>query len=476
LGGQGDPNPVPEKSRPAGPGLRRRSMFKRLLLLVVLVAILAGLAALVGAYLPTTTPQIAAPAIDEKLAEAGRYAAVLGDCAACHTAPGGQAFAGGLAVASPIGNIYSTNITPDRATGIGAYSLDDFDRAVRHGITPEGGTLYPAMPYPSYAGLTDADVTALYVFFMKSVAPVSAANRPTEIRWPLSLRWPLALWRKAFGPTTGDGVFDAATYKDPVIARGAYLVQGPGHCGSCHTPRAITLQEKGLDERSLTFLSGGQLIDGWVAVSLRGGAADGLGAMSADDIVASLRSGRSIGRAVIGQPMKDVVIHSTQDMTDADLKSIAAYLKTLRSGPAGPMSYTADNKTAADLKAGTTSSRGAELYLDNCSACHRLNGEGEGKTFPAIAGNPSVLASDSSSLIRLILAGGAMPSTATAPSNLGMPGFAWRFSDQEVAQLVTFIRQSWGNAAPAADSAAVAKIRSQIDTEKAKVNDTKPPA
>lgn len=451
-------------------------MFRRLLLLVVLIAILAGLAALVIAYLPTTTRKIAAPAIDDKLVEAGRYAAILGDCAACHTAPGGQAFAGGLAVASPIGNIYSTNITPDRATGIGLYSLDDFDRAVRHGIASGGGTLYPAMPYPSYAKLSDGDVAALYAFFMKSVVPISAANRPTEIPWPLSLRWPLALWRKALGPTTGNGAFDAATYKDPVIARGAYLVQGPGHCGTCHTPRAITLQEEGLDEHSPTFLTGGELIDGWVAVNLRGGVADGLGAMSADDIVASLRTGRSVGRAAIGQPMKDVVIHSTQGMTDADLKAIAAYLKTLPPGPVDSVSYIADNKTAADLKAGTTINRGAELYLDNCSACHHSNGKGEDATFPAIAGNPSVLAGDPSSLIRLILAGGAMPSTSTAPSNLGMPGFAWRLSDQEVAQLVTFIRQSWGNAAPAADSASVTKIRNQINTEKAKENGTKPPA
>jgi alcohol dehydrogenase (quinone), cytochrome c subunit len=444
-------------------------MFKRLLLIVVALVIVAALAALVIAYLPTSTRQIAAPAvIDDKLVEAGRYAAVLGDCVACHTAPGGQAFAGGLAVASPIGNIYSTNITPDRATGIGAYSLDDFDRAIRHGILPGGGTLYPAMPYPSYARLSDADVAALYAYFMKSVAPISAANRPTDIRWPLSLRWPLAIWRKAFGPTPDDGAFDSARYTDPTIARGAYLVQGPGHCGTCHTPRAITLQEKGLDERSPTFLSGGQVIDGWVAVDLRGGVADGLGAMSADDIASALRTGRSMGRAVIGQPMKDVVIHSTQDTTDADLKAIALYLKTLPPGPAGSVSYVADNKTTDALKAGVTNSRGAELYLDNCSACHRSDGKGkgEGAAFPAIAGNPTVLADDPASLIRLVLAGGAMPSTHVAPSNLGMPGFGWRLSDAEVAELVTFIRQSWGNAAPVTDSAAVAKIRKALGAER----------
>ena len=198
--------------------------------------------------------------------------------------------------------------------------------------------------------------------------------------------------------------------------------------------------------------------------------------MSVDDIAAALRTGRSPGRAVVGQPMKDVVIHSTQDMTDGDLKAIAAYLKTLAPGSAGPAAYAADNRTADDLKAGKTSGRGAELYLDNCSACHRSNGKGEGTVFPAIAGNPTVLADNPSSLIRLILAGGAMPSTPAAPSNLGMPAFGWRLSDQEVGQLVTFIRQSWGNSAPAADSAAVARIRGKIDTENAKAPYEKPPA
>jgi mono/diheme cytochrome c family protein len=444
-------------------------MFKRLLLIVVVIAIVVGAGIVALALIPTKTREIAAPAaLDDKLVEAGRYMAVAADCTACHTAPGGQPFAGGLPIASPIGAIYPSNITPDRETGIGTVTLDGFDRLVRHGITRHGVTLYPAMPYPSYAILSDADVVALYAYFMKGVAPVHAQNRKPDIPWPLSIRWPLGAWRKLFAPSPSEGPFDAARYTDPVIARGAYLVQGPGHCGTCHTPRAITLQEKGLDERSPAFLAGGQVIDGWVAVNLRGGVADGLGAMSADDIVASLRTGRSAGRAVIGQPMKDVVIHSTQGMTADDVKAIAAYLKTLPPGTAGSVSYTADNKTTDDLKAGTTSSRGAELYLDNCSACHHSDGKGGGATFPAMAGNPSVLASDPSSLIRLVLAGGAMPSTPAAPSNLGMPGFGWRLSDQEVAQLVTFIRQSWGNVAPAVESAAVAEIRSKIDTEKAK--------
>jgi mono/diheme cytochrome c family protein len=300
----------------------------RLLLILIVIGIVGAAGAFVVAKLPTTTCQIAQPAqIDGALVATGRYLAAAGDCAACHTAPGGKPFAGGLALATPIGTVYSTNITPDRETGIGGYSLNDFDRAVRRGVTPDGGTLYPAMPYPSYAKLSDPDVTALYAYFIRGAEPVKAANRPTEIRWPLSVRWPLALWRVAFAPAVTRETFDASRYSDSLIAPGAFLTQGLGHCGACHTRRAVTLQEEGLDDASPAYLAGEPLIDGWVAVNLRGDKADGLGSIGADEIVATLRAARSVGWAVIGSPMTDVVVHSTQSMTDDDLKAIAAYLK-----------------------------------------------------------------------------------------------------------------------------------------------------
>ncbi len=441
------------------------TVLRRLRFVLIAVLVVAGAGVPAMTLVPTPTRRIAAPAgPDDRLAEAGRYVSVAADCGGCHTAPGGRPFAGGLAVASPIGNIYSTNITPDRETGIGGYSLDDFDRAVRHGITPAGGTLYPAMPYPSYARLTDEDVAALYAYFMKAVAPAHADNRPTEIRWPLSMRWPLTLWRKAFAPAPGDRPFDAGRYPDPVVARGAYLVQGPGHCGTCHTPRALTLQERGLDEASPAYLAGGSVIDGWVAVNLRGNAADGLGTWSAEDIVATLRTGRNDGRAVIGAPMQGVVLHSTQTMTDDDLKAIAVYLKTL--GPAASTSsssFKADGRTAQDLAAGREDGRAAQLYLDNCAACHRTSGKGAGRSFPALAGNTTVLAANPASLIRLVLAGGAMASTLTAPSNLGMPGFGWRLSDEETAELVGFVRRSWGNDASPVKASEVAAVRRAIE-------------
>ncbi|MFJ7439673.1 c-type cytochrome [Methylorubrum thiocyanatum] len=441
----------------------------RILAAAVWVAVL-GVAGFGAAYAvaswPTGTRRIAGEGPDATLVAAGRYVATASDCIACHTAPGGKPFAGGLAMETPIGRIFSTNITPDRETGIGAYSLDDFDRAIRHGIVPGGTTLFPAMPYPSYARLTDEDVRALYAFFMVGVEPVREAKRANEIAWPLSIRWPLALWRKAFAPG-GAATFDPERYPDPQVARGAYIVQAAGHCGACHTPRTLTLQERALDETSPAYLAGGQVVDGWFAVSLRGEQAEGLGRWSAADIVATLRGGRNREHAVVGSPMNDVVVHSTQHLDDGDLKAIAAYLKTLVPGPSSA-TYMADRSTARDLANGRGAGRGAELYVDNCAACHRTDGLGVPGAFPTVAGNPTVLSPNAVTLVRLILDGSAMASTEIAPSNLGMPGFDWRLSDEEIAQLATFVRQSWGNAAQAVSTSFASDVRRALRHERSR--------
>ena len=447
---------------------------KKFLLSLVALAVVVFVALLVFAFWPTTTPTLAAvkDADQAALIEKGRYLADAGDCTACHTAKGGKPFAGGLPIASPIGTLYSSNITPDKASGIGSYSLEDFDRAVRHGIAANGSSLYPAMPYPAYARIRDDDMRALYAYFMHGVAPVYAENRANDVPWPLSMRWPLAIWRKVFAPAPQAVAFDASRYQDPQIARGAYLVQGLGHCGSCHTPRALTLQEKALDESGEAFLSGGPVIDGWLAVNLRGNPADGLGSWTQDDIVATLRSARSATHAVLGGAMGDVVVHSTQHLDDADLQAVAAYLKSLPPTKDQVSSFKADPVTARALAAGQEGSRGAELYVDNCAACHRTNGQGEERVFPKIAGNSSVLSQDPVSMIRLVLAGSKLPGTTTAPSELGMPGFAWRLSDEEVAQLLTFIRSSWGNQAPAVNAGQVAKLRATLPQESPAVSRT----
>jgi alcohol dehydrogenase (quinone), cytochrome c subunit len=436
----------------------------RAIVTLLIVAVLLFVAALIFALIPTHTRPISAntPTSGDDAVARGGYLALAADCSACHTAPGGKAFAGGLPIASPLGSIYSTNITPDKETGIGKFTLDEFDRAVRHGIDDEGVTLYPAMPYPSYALMSDEDIAALYAYFMHGVQPAESREHANDIPWPLSMRWPVAIWRKLFAPSPAAPAFNASRYTNPVVARGAYLVQGPGHCGSCHTPRAVTLQEKSLDDSSVSYLAGGQRIDGWVAVNLRGDAGDGLGNWSTQDIVATLRSARNSQQAVVGEPMSDVVVHSTQHMSDADLAAIALYLKTLPAAPGSAAVFAANSATAEALAKGKEVNRGAEVYDDNCAACHRTDGAGSPSALPKIAGNSTVLARDPGSLIRLVLIGSSLPGTKAAPSALGMPGFAWRLSNDEVAQLLTFVRSSWGNQAGSVSASEVARIRGSL--------------
>ncbi len=364
-----------------------------------------------------------------------------------------------------LGTIYSTNITPDPESGIGKFTLDDFDRAVRHGIDDEGVTLYPAMPYPSYALMSDADIAAAVRVISCTVSSRRRApNTRTVFRGPCRSAGPWRFGASYLRPPPMRPP-SSSRYADPVVARGAYLVQGAGHCGACHTPRAITLQEKALDDSSSSFLAGGQRIGGWVAVNLSGNVGDGLGGWSKEDIVATLRTARNAQQSVIGAPMSDVVVHSTQNLNEADLQAIAAYLKTLAPSSGDAPKFAANPATAADLAKGHEANRGAELYDDNCAACHHTDGAGSPKALPKIAGNSSVLAEDPNSLIRLVLAGSALPGTTAAPSALGMPGFAWRLSNQEVAELLTFIRTSWGNQASSVTAGEVARVRGSLNAE-----------
>jgi alcohol dehydrogenase (quinone), cytochrome c subunit len=391
---------------------------------------------------------------DNALIAKGRYLAAAADCVACHTAKGGKPFAGGLGIESPIGKIYSTNITPDKATGIGDYSFDDFDNAVRHGVAKNGSTLYPAMPYVSYAKVKPSDVKALYAYFMHGVQPVEEANKSTDIVWPLSMRWPLRFWRMAFAP---DVIVDDTPASSDPVARGRYLVEGLAHCSACHTPRGVSLQEKSLTDDGSTFLSGG-VIDGYLAKNLRGDAKDGLANWSEADIVAFLKSGRTAHSAAFGG-MAEVVENSTQHMSDADLAAIAAYLKTLKPADAASQAPVANADAANALRAGTDRSNGALTFVDNCAACHRTSGSGYESTFPTLALSSVVNTDDPSSLIRIVLQGGEMPWTKAGPTHYAMPGFASRLTDRDIADVLSFVRSSWGNHAPAVTADQVAKLR-----------------
>lgn len=395
-------------------------------------------------------------AAETDLIKQGEYLARAGDCVACHTAKGGKPFAGGLPMETPIGVIYSTNITPDK-TGLGNYSFEDFDKAVRHGVAKSGSTLYPAMPYPSYARVSDSDMQALYAYFMKGVEPVAQENKDSDIPWPLSMRWPLAAWRWMFAPAVAQAQPAAAA--DPVISRGAYLVEGLGHCGACHTPRALTMQEKSLSASDgNAFLSGSAPLEGWIAKSLRGDHKDGLGSWSEEQLVQFLKTGRSDRSAVFGG-MSDVVVHSMQYMSQDDLTAIARYLKSLPAVDPKDQPHQYDKQVADALWKGDDSKPGASVYIDNCAACHRTDGHGYTRVFPALAGNPVLQTADATSLINIVLNGGTLPATHTAPSTFTMPAFAWRLSDQEVADVVSFVRGSWGNKGAPVKASDVADLR-----------------
>jgi len=388
-----------------------------------------------GEHLTATRP------VNPELIAQGEYLAKLGDCAACHSVPGKPAFSGGLKMGIPIGAIYTTNITPDKTFGIGNFSLEDFDRALRFGVS-KGHTLYPAMPFPSYANTRPEDVEALYAYFQHGVEAAAVPNRASDIRFPLSMRWPLTLWRWAFAPRPKP--FVAAAGADPNVARGQYFVEGMGHCGECHTPRNLAMQVKAQDASAGDAFLSGAVVEQWLAPSLRNGGLDTLATWSVEDVEHFLKTGTNRSGIAFGS-MSDVVIHSTQHLTPTDLHVTALFLKSLDGGKQQPAHYVYADDTDQALRSGDDTKRGARLYLDNCATCHRPDGRGYEAVFPSLAGNPVVQAGNPASLISIVMRGSETPRTAAAPAQFTMPGFAWRLSDEEAADVISFVRSCWGN-------------------------------
>jgi mono/diheme cytochrome c family protein len=386
------------------------------------------------------------------------YVQRLADCVACHSTADGEPFAGGLKMGTPMGALYSTNITPDPDTGIGKYSLAEFDNAVRRGVAKDGHRLYPAMPYPSYAKLRDDDVRKLYGYFMLSVKPAHRQDQPTEISFPLNQRWLLALWNGVF---LHDHTYQAKSDHDASWNRGAYLVQGLGHCGACHTERGIAFNEVALDERSDKYL-GGALLDAWYASNLRSDKVLGLGAWSAQDIRNFLKSGHNSHATVYGS-MLDAFNNSTQFMSDEDLAGIATYLKSLKAARAGTKSYSYDERTDQALDRGDLSARGAAQYLSQCSTCHGRDGKGRGDLLPPLAGNASVLEHDPSSLINIMLNGAGRIVVNGVPDSYRMTPFRVLLSDEDIADIATFIRSGWGNDAGSVGATQVHELRDATD-------------
>jgi mono/diheme cytochrome c family protein len=396
------------------------------------IAILA-IAIAVGATVP-------ARAADQSFArvERGRYLVDAGDCVACHTVDGDTPLAGGRAVETPFGTIYSPNLTPDRDTGIGAWSDEDFYRAMHFGQGPDGTRLYPAFPYPWFTRMTREDVMDVRAY-LATLPPVRKARPENDLVWPLNNRVAMRGWNWLFFKP---GTFVPDGSKSAEWNRGAYLVEGPGHCGACHTPT----NPVGAAERSRDLT--GNRLQHWFAPQLANDERVGLGGWSDDEIVEYLKTGRNARSGATGL-MAEVVANSTSKLTKEDLHAIAVYIKDV-AGRAP------DEPDAADQAA---MSAGKAIFDDSCAACHRSDGAGVPRMFPPLAHNANVQSVDPTSVIRVILQGAQTVPTDAAPTPSTMPAFDWKLNDDEIAAVASYVRNSWGNAAAPVSADRVAELR-----------------
>ncbi|MDB5576764.1 MAG: hypothetical protein JWR80_1940 [Bradyrhizobium sp.] len=377
--------------------------------------------------------------------EKGRHLTTLSDCQSCHTKVGSdKKFSGGRAIETPFGNIIAPNITPDVETGIGAWSDDQFDKAVRNGIGVHGEHFYPAMPYGSYAKMSRDDVVAIRAY-LKSVPAVSNEVVANQLPFPFNIRLSMSVWNYLYFTP---GEFKPDPNKSDEINRGAFLVDGPAHCGACHTPKTAL----GGDKTS-SYLQG-SILQGWFAPDLTGSPVRGLGKWSAADITTYLRSGHNRISAATG-PMAEAVTLSTSKFEDRDLYAIAAYLKSLPGTETSAMAVAATDPV---MKAG------GSIYRDQCSACHGIDGKGVPQLFPDVAQSGIAHASDPTSAMRLVLRGARSASTASEPTAPGMPPYGRLLNDDQVAAVLTYMRNTWGNAAAPVAPADVQKLRAALAT------------
>ena len=375
--------------------------------------------------------------------ERGRYLTTAGDCMACHISNDGRSMAGGHRLETPFGAIAVPNLTPDEDTGIGKWTSDEFWRAMHEGRGASGERLYPAFPYTAFTKMPRQDVDAIYAYLRKLEPVRNRVDRDT-LPFPFNIRLLMAGWNLLnFTP----GEFRPDPAKSEEFNRGAYLVEGPGHCGLCHTARNLIG-----GDASGTPLRGG-LLQGWYAPNITADKRQGIGDWSDQEMIDYLRTGRNV-RATASGPMAEVVAYSTANMTEADLKAIAVFLR--ESAAAGDPAPAPLPATDAKMVAGTS------VFQDSCSACHVGNGAGVPGMFPRLSNNQVVQQTDPTTVIRVILDGVQSVATPTAPTAPAMPAFHWRMTDQQVADVSTFIRNSWGNAAPAVTVEQVRKMREQL--------------
>jgi mono/diheme cytochrome c family protein len=398
----------------------------------------------------TTTPLglLAAPIADTTPNAAqlrrGQYLVAVGDCMSCHLREGGEALAGGLPLNTPFGTIYTSNITSDQETGIGAWTPEQFHHAMHDGIGVHGENLYPAFPYPQFARVTREDTDAILAW-LKATPAVHYTPPANKLPFPFNIRFIVKGWNLLF---LKSDEFKPDAAQSTEWNRGAYLVSGLGHCTACHTPKNMF----GADKSGEPFHGG--TLDNWVAPDLTANARTGLGEWSADDIAEFLREGRNAHAGAAGS-MGEVITYSTSLINDADRHAIAVYLKGL---PASPMA------TPPTADAGAMR-RGAEIYTDACASCHLENGVGQSRLFPPLGHDAMLQQADVTGLAHLILAGSRVGTAPNSPSPLTMPSFAWKLSDGEIADVSTYLRNSWGNQASPVSAAQIHDVRHRLDLE-----------
>ena len=399
-------------------------------------------------------PALAADGTD---LERGRYLATAGDCVACHTAPGGKPMAGGLSLASPLGAIYSTNITPSKVYGIGSYSLQQFSDALRHGRRADGANLYPAMPYTAYAKTSDEDIAALYAYFMQGVQPVDKAPaQQTDLPFPFNIRASLSLWNAVF--------LDARPYRadasqSPEWNRGAYLALGLAHCSTCHTPRNALMAEDGK-----RFL-GGSEVGGWYAPNISSDAKSGIAGWTREELVRYLSGQPVPGKGSAAGPMIEAIDHSLKHLSPEDLQAIALYIKSVHAVAEAKATQPADSfgrarddldsLRGAALPKSHNAMTGAQLYDGHCASCHQAQGQGsDGDGLPALFHNTTLGHASSNNLVQVMLHGIQRVGTDSV-----MPGFADELSDVQITTLGNYLLSNYGNPEAKVSEQQVAQLR-----------------
>ncbi|KQN46765.1 cytochrome C [Serratia sp. Leaf50] len=377
-------------------------------------------------------PVLAQQGDSQSLIAKGQYLAVAGDCGACHTNSGGKAFAGGLAINTPIGQIFSTNITPSKTAGIGNYTLEDFDKAVRKGIRKDGSNLYPAMPYTSYSKISDEDMRALYAYFMQDVQPVDVKGPETALPFPFNIRLSMAGWNLIFA---GGKPFVQDSTQSHIWNRGAYLAEGLAHCSTCHTPRNPLMAEE--SGKSLAGASLGT----WFAPNITSDPHAGIGRWTQQDLVDYLATGRADNGSQAGGPMLEAIDKSFSKLSPADLKAIATYIQSV---PAQSINATSEKLTAAAPEISDisimngTAPEGAKIYASHCSTCHQASGQG-GNGLPALYNNAALRRPVADNAVMAVLEG-LIPSKGQA-----MPAFSDKLDDKQVATLVNYLFTTYGD-------------------------------